>query len=464
MPDQDVLIVGAGVSGCIAGALLAKHGKRITVVEGRPEIGGRAAVFPYGGYKLLYGGHLLEDTGTGVTAILRYLGKELEEGEPGDALPVWTDGRWRPVQDYYARDRGDLKKIIAELEAMDYGDDMDALDHLPLRTWLAERTSSPGIRLLFESLAMAECLTENWWDHAASDNLWMRKSHYTERGRAGWSHVPEGGFERIYDLAAEALTDHGGRILTNRRCVDVIIEGDHLDSKVTGIEVLHRGEEATPNEYATEVLEAPIVISTLPVWNVPSILDLGKLPAWFSEQIRKYASLENRSCWLGMYVGSKEPIHVLSPRELTAWWDGPVTGRPGWSLVASGVDPTAAPEGESLLVTGVGVPGPKTRDAAFVRDMFERLDRELALLFPNYDGAKLWTKRHVVTTFAVAQRPGMVGRWRPPHEVPGVEGLFFAGETFQSRGVGIDRAAQSALSTVDRIIGRVQGLDETWRY
>ena len=37
---------------------------------------------------------------------------------------------------------------------------------------------------LFEFIAVLECMTEDWWDHSASDNLYVRKMHYTEKRMA----------------------------------------------------------------------------------------------------------------------------------------------------------------------------------------------------------------------------------------------------------------------------------------
>ena len=31
---------------------------------------------------------------------------------------------------------------------------------------------------LFEFISVLECMTEDWWDHSASDNLYVRKMHY----------------------------------------------------------------------------------------------------------------------------------------------------------------------------------------------------------------------------------------------------------------------------------------------
>ena len=79
MSKCDVAIIGAGSAGLVAGALLAKHGKKVKVIEGDRYLGGRAKAVPFEeGYRLTLGGHLLEDDGTGITKIMEYVGKELK--------------------------------------------------------------------------------------------------------------------------------------------------------------------------------------------------------------------------------------------------------------------------------------------------------------------------------------------------------------------------------------------------
>jgi len=76
-------------------------------------------------------------------------------------------------------------------------------------------------------------------------------------------------------------------------------------------------------------------------------------------------------------------------------------------------------------------------------------------------------RRHLVyePSFGVIQKPGLVGVYRPHWRAPNVEGLYFASETFRSRGIGVDRAARAGLTVVEDILGkRLSGFEESWRY
>ena len=80
----------------------------------------------------------------------------------------------------------------------------------------------------------------------------------------------------------------------------------------------------------------------------------------------------------------------------------------------------------------------------------------------------IWRRRHLVyePSFGVIQKPGLVGMYRPHWRAPNVDGLYFASETFRSRGIGVDRASRAGphgrrgLSSA----GSCPGFEETWRY
>ena len=40
-------------------------------------------------------------------------------------------------------------------------------------------TSDDGVFLVWEAISMLEQITSQWWEHSASENLYVRKLHYT---------------------------------------------------------------------------------------------------------------------------------------------------------------------------------------------------------------------------------------------------------------------------------------------
>lgn len=461
MGKYDVVVLGAGAAGLTAGALLAKQGKKVLVMDREKHLGGRAMAVPFEGYRLSLGGHLLEDGGSGITKIISYLGDELKHGLTSKGMPVWVDNRWQSIQALYNTDKSELKKVIKILCEIDWKE-FDKWDDRPLREWMLQYTSSEGVIALFEYIAVAECMTEKWWDHSASDNLYVRKMHYMERRVAGYSCWPEGGWHGIFDKLAAAMKKHGGELWTETTAQKVIIE----NHKVKGV-AYEKGPRAMMTEaFNWEVVEADAVISTLPVWNVLSVVPRKDLPDWYVTQIETLADPKYKACWLGYYIATHEPMYTgLDPTELAIWYEPPHSKLAGWAFLATGYDPSVAPPGKHLFNCGFAYQGARDRD--WIEHHFSLIDKDLAAFYPTTFTATniIWKRRHLVQTpaFGVSQKPGLVGAFRPNYTAPGVEGLWFASETFRSRGIGVDRAARAGLTCVEQILGtRIPEFKESW--
>ncbi len=108
MAKFDVAVIGAGAAGLTAGALLAKHGKKVVVLDRSAYLGGRGMAVPDQGFKLNVGGHLLEDSGSGITKVFEHLGKHLGHGAVSSDMPVWDHERerWGSIRDRYSGEQG----------------------------------------------------------------------------------------------------------------------------------------------------------------------------------------------------------------------------------------------------------------------------------------------------------------------------------------------------------------------
>lgn len=114
---KKAIIIGAGLGGLTTGALLAKDGWKVTVVDKNDKVGGVCALAEKNGYKWEQGPLILGDMlpGEPVNALLKELGIELEtvRAERGIEMPDYT--MWRPKEyegPYWRRER--LKKLFPE--------------------------------------------------------------------------------------------------------------------------------------------------------------------------------------------------------------------------------------------------------------------------------------------------------------------------------------------------------------
>ena len=199
MTKVDVVVIGAGAAGLTAGALLAKNGKKVLVLDKAPYLGGRGMAVPDEGFTLNLGGHLLEDSGSGITKVFEYLGKHLGHGPANTDMNVWDhhEEKWGSIRDRYSGNKDELKKVIKTLLDTPY-EELEKWDDRSLREWIHQYTDDQGVVDLFEFISVLECMTEHWWDHSASDNLFVRKMHYAEKRSAAYSFWPEQGWDGLF--------------------------------------------------------------------------------------------------------------------------------------------------------------------------------------------------------------------------------------------------------------------------
>lgn len=464
MSSHDAIVIGAGAAGLSSAALLAKEGKKVLVVERSPYLGGRGMATNDEGYQLNLGAHLMEDTGSGLTRIMEHVGKKLVHGASNTDMPVWNheEGKWGSIRDRYAGTKNELKKVIKILTETSY-DELDRWDARSQREWLLQHTSDQGVIDLFEFITVLECMTEHWYDHSASDNLWVRKMHLEEKHTTAYSYWPEGGWDSMFRNLADAVTENGGEVRLGARVSRVLIE----KGEVKGV-ALPRRDAILPNEiFHEDVAEAPVVISTLPVWNVLQVVPPVHLPDWYVDQIRYLAQDKLRISWAGLYIATEEPVAVIDRKEIATWLHAPTSRASGFMFEMSAMDPTTAPEGKFLYVMGAMLHGwERPRDIEFVKQKFDEFEHDVEVMWPGLRNA-VFKRRHYVfdPSFGVIQKPGLVGQFRPHWRAPNVDGLYFASETFLSRGIGVDRAARAGLTVAEDILGRrLWPLEEGWRY
>jgi len=459
----DAIVIGAGAAGLSAAALLAKEGKSVALFEKQPILGGRALADDDEGFKINLGGHLIEDGGSGLTKVFEHVGKELIHGEVSKEMPVWNNEtqKWGSIRDRYAGDKRELKKVIKALLDTSW-DELEAWDDRPMREWIHQHTTDQGVVDLFEYLAVLECLTDEWYDHSASDNLWVRKMHYEERQSAAYSCWPGQGWDGMWRDLSDAIIEHGGDVFLGRGVERVVIE----NGVVQGVAV-SREPKVIPNEMFEEVfVESPIVISTLPVWSVLKVVPEEALPDWYAAQIRHLAQDKFRVSWLNVYLATEEPVTMWDPKELSTWVATPHSPTPGYMYDQAAMDPGSVPEGLHLYCMGGVIPGARGRDEKYVREMFDSFEAGMKVMYPGFENA-VWRRRGLVfdPPFGVVQKPYLVGKYRPHWTAPNVDGLWFASETFKSRGVGTDRSARAAITVVEEILGRrLATFGDGWRY
>jgi phytoene dehydrogenase-like protein len=441
----DVVVVGAGAAGLVSACLLAKSGKKVALVERHRYFGGRAMEHRFRGHQLGMGSHLVEDPGDSLTRACEFVGLTLTHSERSDSMPFWDKDRWRPIQEMYGgASKQGLKACINALTETSF-EELDTLDHLSLREWMARHTKEEGVYLVWEAISILEQITDKWYDHSASENLYVRKLHYERKRTAGYSFWPMGGWEKLWKDMAAAFEAMGGTIVMPATVERVLVE----QGAVTGVRL-----KAGRGEAAGEVLEADQVVLNAPVWDLLRLFDDGVLPFNLTQRIRMLANNRNKACWLGYWIAAKEPVIGMSEREMASFQQMPRTGLGGFTLNFTGYDPAVSPPGEYLTCVGAAFDATEHYgDKAWLDRKFREFWLDIEEMMPASKGA-IWKKPHLVTTYGVINKPGLVGAVRPDNEVREIGGLWLTGDTTRSRGIGIDKAARAAITTAEGVLGR----------
>jgi len=456
MGKWDVIVIGGGFSGLSAGALLANAGKKVLVLEKGSYIGGRMFCTEYRGQILDNGAHVLVSTGH-TEEIFSRLGKAFPAiTPPSTTTTIFYDGKWQDVREIYPR--AELRKIIEEDILTRSYEELEEYDDIGLEEWVSKRTDNKMAHLYFWWLGHLMSVGNEYGTISAGDLLIFIKEVVEKNG--GFNNAAgavRGGYGVLTDSLAEALKEKGGEIRLDAKVTDVIFE----NGKVRGIEV-ETGDRVLPSQLIdTEFIEAPVVVSTLPIWDLFSLVSEDQFPGWYVDWVKdiskKYVNVYT------LFYGMNE---VPVGDESIMWWvpEFPRTGTGGglfwqptyvesvgqhqacfwlqadWFDALSGLDPLEMNKSA------------KTRRDA--RKMFDLIEEDIKDIFPGFfDNGFLWKIRHL-SRYSIAEVPGAVRKHRPGIQPPGVENFYLAGDTLQqTRATGTQSAARCVLACVDNILG-----------
>ena len=216
-----------------------------------------------------------------------------------------------------------------------------------------------GVIDLWEFLAVLECLTDEWWDHSASDNLYVRKMHYAEKRMAGYSFWPEQGWDGLFQDLADAVTENGGEV----RHGHAGRARDHREPRGQGRR--GRAPAADPPERGLRGRDHRVRRRRLDAARLGRAQRRARVGA--ARLVRRpdpasSPSRTSRSTWLGLYLATDEPAAILDRKELGTWLHAPITRTPGFLFEQTAYDPSSAPAGKYLYVMGAVVPGAKGTD------------------------------------------------------------------------------------------------------
>ncbi len=433
MSSPEVLIVGAGLAGLSAAALLAADGIGAVVVEEDLDVGGRLRTLEREGYVMDGGLHCFHYGDTGPLGELdRRLGLGLEHLESRNAsyilrgknrLPV-PPGDDTPAHDVPGFSEDEAARVHAWFAKL-----MEADPEEWRKKSVAEFAAASGFAddELVMAYAGALCLTV-LGRCPAEVNAGIIISHARAVGHPGFHvSVIAGGAGRMVRALAEKISRDHVRIL--------------LGSRVSGLSVDLAAGTVTGVTASAEEFAPAAVIYSGPVQKLPELLPREKSLAPLLRKCKKQEPVSGIALEIGLAARLTEIKGVMiDPEEA-------VIGR-----FPSNLDPSLAPEGAQLSSWLAIVAPEDLADVKTASAHIRRLKRIVSRHFPEIENQTRWERLRVIPVIAgAAPLPSQPADKRPGVPAKPLQNLFLAGDGAAGSGLLSGLAVSSAMEAVDRV-------------
>jgi len=228
------IIIGAGIGGLSIGALLAKEGVEVLVLEKNEVLGGRCTSYEKGGYLVDLGLHIFMRGPKGpVGEICNRIGKKIDWNLLRDPRPIikFPDRKF----EYSIKGLSNLipkeemnkaaELFMNLLEMRD--EEIKSLDHVDLKSWVSKFTKDKFIHFFIQGICGPDFGIPS---DVASAGEFVRCLKEIDADKS--SAYPSGGCISVPKAYAEGIKEMGGKILLGKEVSKIIIE----DGKATGVE------------------------------------------------------------------------------------------------------------------------------------------------------------------------------------------------------------------------------------
>jgi prolycopene isomerase len=486
----EVVVVGGGLAGLTAGALLARAGEKVLVVEAEDTPGGYARSVAIDGYRfepaihLVMGGDAAGRPGRGlIHEVLGLLGVadrcEFLALDPfyGVRLPGLTvevpagrDGYLDAHLEHFPSAARGLTELVDVWSGV-----YQELLAWPIRPRLVDWPSAPlrWPRLVRSSRATTEKVSNRYLEnpqlrtlHCAPSPAYMglppseasfvvwavMMSSYVEEG----AYYCRGGFQRLADAFTEGLARHGGELLAGHRVQRIDVD----QGRIEGV-ILDDGRR----------IAARRVVSTIDVRETFGILiDPRHLPGRWMRRIRN----DGLSISVfGLYLGTNLDVTAVGvPMETFVFpsWDLEAGFRTGSSgvedvtvTIPTVADPQLAPPGcHQVIVMGNAPASDGAIDEEQVAAGYVRLAEQVIPDLANHIVYALGAEHgpagplslplhEIGPIYGWDNTPGNSGLSRLPQTTP-VDGLYLAGQWTQP-GHGVWTVVASGVQVARLLLG-----------
>lgn len=424
----DIVIIGGGLAGLTAAAVLCGQGHSLALVEQDQDLGGRLRSISRDGYRLDAGlhcfhygehgplGELNQSLGLDLSFLHDRLSTYILEGKDRLIVPAEADTDPSDVPGFTPKQAARIRKWFSGVMETDPA----PWKEKTVTQFLDESAADDK---LVRSYAGALCLSllgQN--PDRVSAGLLIEHSRAV--GHPGF-HVASiaGGPGKLIDA------------LTNR------IGADHvsvrLGSKVDEIEI--EDKQVRRVVTASEEYYPNAVIYAAPVQHLPALFGGDKVSGSFKRSCRRTEPVAGIAIELGLTAPVSTIKGVMVDPE-----EG-VIGR-----FPSNLDPSLAPEGGQISSWLALVPPDDLQDVKLARGHIMRLRRVIKRQFPELVEVVKWERLRVIPLLAgAAPTPAQATEKKLAPTVKGVNNLFLAGDAVGAAGILSGAAVSSALKAAE---------------
>ena len=426
----DVLVIGAGMGGLCAAALLSHAGYRTLVAERLPRIGGRCSTIEYKGFKCAAGaigpemGGLLEET-------FRQVGAEFDvrpAGPPaylinGEICEVPPKGGFRALFSAATKDQAELERVMGAISgALSW---MLPSETISLREWLLQFTRNESILGIFQAMVSATTMLNADELPAREYFLFLKKL----RGYRGFGFCP-GGSIALPRALAGVIEKHGGAVWTRSTAIQIITD----KGIVRGARIEKEGQKIE--------VHAPMVISNCGPQKTVELVGREYIDKGY---LKKLEANVRAVMLIAIQLASDKPLLDHNYLIVTG------TRRVNALFQPTHVCPEIAPPGKHLLVAGAAPAS--TSPPLNARAELDLCFQDLRDIFPGFEA------RAEVLLCATFH-----GRWPAMHAWPGgdmpsktpIVNLYNVGDGVKSPGmIALPAVAETAHSVARDIKKRL---------
>ena len=406
--QHDIVIVGGGVAGLATGALLAKAGRKVLVLEKGNQVGGRAYTYVDNGFVLNYGAHAMYRPHTGLLAqLLKRLERPpIDAPYPNPRRAYFAlDGRWGalgPMPQHILTTSlfplASRLRLLPLIAGIRFGN-LAELGDVTLGAWLDQRTNDTYLRRFILALATVNSYTRPASELSARFLLRHLQRNLFARDYVGYL---SGGWSTMYEAFASALREHGGEVTTGATVERLAVQDGRVVAALT-----------RDGRY-----EADAFVLTAPPQDAPKLAEAGSPLRQELERWRGLVDVRALCIDLGFSRRLRTDVTFIYDVQYDLYFS-----------LHSEVTPDLAPEGGQLLHAMAYLSPEEATDEWLNERRYRELEQGLDRHFSGWREATAVRRMLPTAQVTVArQTPDQQAEARVPARSASTENLYFAGD------------------------------------